>query len=100
MLERRDRFSELDDTEFNGAPGSLFNAGVDTTSSTLQSMVLAMVLHPEVQAKAQAEIDSVVGFERSPTWEDEESLPYLSVSLSLKKRLPCMTCYELQTGRD
>jgi cytochrome P450 len=80
MLDSRDKFSELDDIEFNGAPGSLFNAGVDTTSSTLQSLVLALVLHPQVQAKAQAEIDRVVGPDRSPRWEDEVNLPYTCVS--------------------
>lgn len=37
-----------------------------------------MVTHPEVQAKAQAEIDSVIGLARLPTFGDEDSLPYLS----------------------
>ncbi len=36
-----------------------------------------MVLHPEVQEKAQAQIDAVVGSERLPTFEDRESLPYI-----------------------
>lgn len=79
MLENRGRFANLDDVEFNQQPGSLFGAGVDTTSSTLQSFVLALVLHPEVQEKLHREIDEVVGRERSPTWDDEESLPYLTV---------------------
>jgi hypothetical protein len=30
-----------------------------------------------VQRKAQAEIDSVIGAERSPTWEDYAALPYV-----------------------
>jgi len=77
MLGKRDSFPELDDAEFNGAPGSFFSAGVNTTSSTLQSLVLAMVLHPEIQAKAHEEIDRVVGTERSPTWEDEKQMPYV-----------------------
>ncbi|KZT43047.1 cytochrome P450 [Sistotremastrum suecicum HHB10207 ss-3] len=77
MLERREQFPELDDIEFNQASGSLFAAGVDTTSATLQSLVLAMVLHPEVQSAAQAELERVVGHERSPSWEDEDDLPYM-----------------------
>ncbi len=36
-----------------------------------------MVLHSEVQDKAQAQIDAVVGPERLPTIEDRESLPYI-----------------------
>ena len=36
-----------------------------------------MVLHPEVQARAQAEIDAVVGRDRAPTFADRDSLPYI-----------------------
>lgn len=39
--------------------------------------MLAMVLHPEVQEKAQAELTSVLG-DRLPTFTDEDSLPYLA----------------------
>jgi hypothetical protein len=37
---------------------------------------LAMVLYPDVQRRAQAEIDLVVG-NRLPTFEDRASLPYV-----------------------
>lgn len=36
-----------------------------------------MVLYPEVQARAQAEIDRVIGSGRLPTFDDRASLPYL-----------------------
>lgn len=36
-----------------------------------------MITHPEVMKKAQAEIDSVVGSDRLPTFSDRSSLPYL-----------------------
>lgn len=36
-----------------------------------------MVLYPDVQQKAQEELDAVVGSERLPTWEDRENLPYI-----------------------
>ena len=36
-----------------------------------------MVLHPNAQAKAQEELDSVVGNERLPEFDDLPSLPYL-----------------------
>lgn len=39
--------------------------------------MLAMVLHPEAQQKAHAEIEAVLG-PGLPTFEDQESLPYLS----------------------
>ena len=37
-----------------------------------------MVLYPEVQKKAQAEIDAVVGPHRLPDFGDRPSLPYIN----------------------
>lgn len=37
-----------------------------------------MALHPEVQAKAQAELDRVVGPDRLPQVADRDSLPYIA----------------------
>ena len=37
-----------------------------------------MVLFPEVQVKAQAELDAVVGSERLPCFNDRDSLPYIN----------------------
>jgi Cytochrome P450 len=79
LLEQREKYADLDDHELNSQPGSVFSAGVDTTSATLQSLVLALVLHPDVQEKAHEEMDRVVGQMRSPTWKDEPQLPYLQV---------------------
>lgn len=36
-----------------------------------------MLLFPEVQKKAQAELDFVVGAERLPTFKDRVDLPYV-----------------------
>lgn len=57
--------------------GTLLEAGSDTTSSTLYAFIQAMLLYPEVQKKAQAEIDRVVGPDRLPTMEDEPSMQYI-----------------------
>jgi len=35
------------------------------------------MIHPEVQRKAQAEIDRVIGGDRFPTLADQPSLPYV-----------------------
>jgi cytochrome P450 len=40
-----------------------------------------MVLYPEVQRKAQAEIDAVVGRDRLPDFRDRPLLPYVSAIL-------------------
>ena len=39
--------------------------------------VLAMLLYPQVMNKAQAEVDTVVGRERMPTFADQDQLPYV-----------------------
>lgn len=36
-----------------------------------------MVLFPQVQAKAQEELDSIIGGDRLPLWEDRPNLPYI-----------------------
>ena len=36
-----------------------------------------MALHPEVQVKAQQELDSVVGTNRLPEFSDRPALPYV-----------------------
>ncbi len=48
------------------------------TVSTIQAFFLAMLLYPEVAKKAQAELDSVVGTDRIPTFEDRDNLPYIN----------------------
>ena len=40
-------------------------------------LILALANNPEVQRKARAEIDSIVGLDRLPTVSDRESLPYV-----------------------
>ena len=37
-----------------------------------------MALFPEVQRKAQEELDAVVGTNRLPQYEDREQLPYIN----------------------
>jgi len=36
-----------------------------------------MIKHPEVQKKAQAEIDRVIGYGQLPTFADRIALPYI-----------------------
>ncbi|KAK1981606.1 cytochrome P450 1A2 [Colletotrichum cereale] len=69
---------ELSVDDIKGAAGAVYAAGQDTTWSTLIAFVLNMVLHPEVQEKAQRLIDEVVGKDRLPTFEDRPRLPYIN----------------------
>ena len=45
--------------------------------SAALSFLLAMILNPRVQAKAQAELDAVVGKDRLPLIGDKPDLPYI-----------------------
>jgi cytochrome P450 len=45
------------------------------------SFILAMVMNPSVQKKAQEEIDRVVLKGQLPTLEDKEALPYVTAVL-------------------
>jgi len=67
------------ETEYNikWSAASLYSGGADTTVSTITSFFLAMMMNPEVQRKAQAEIDMVIGNDRFPTMADQASLPYV-----------------------
>ncbi|KAJ1306345.1 hypothetical protein OPQ81_007352 [Rhizoctonia solani] len=53
---------------------TLFSGGTDTVVDTLLIFMLAMVLNPEVQKRAQEELDSVVGDTRLPSFQDRSQL--------------------------
>ena len=63
----------------------------------MQSLFLAMALYPEVQKKAQAEIDIVVGPHRLPDFEDRPFLPYINaiVKESMRWNLVLPLCASL-----
>jgi hypothetical protein len=87
----------VDLEDVKGAAGAMYAGGVETvsvafvgvnsvsltdfilpqTSSFLSSFAYAMILHPSAQKQAQLEIDTVIGSERLPEFEDRSSLPYV-----------------------
>jgi len=73
LMEDRGSLSK---EEIGGLTSSLIGGGVDTTTSTMLSFILACVAFPEAIKPAREEIDRVVGEERVPSWEDEAELPY------------------------
>ncbi|KAL1870114.1 hypothetical protein Plec18167_007632 [Paecilomyces lecythidis] len=72
----------LSSEDIAGLTANLIGGGVDTTTSSTLSFILAMCVFPEAQKKAQEEIDRVVGSDRMPEWSDESSLPYVSAVVS------------------
>ncbi|KAL2820180.1 cytochrome protein [Aspergillus cavernicola] len=69
---------DLPRDEVNFVVGVMAEAGGDTTGVVLDMFTLAAVLHPDAMARAQQEIDSVVGPDRLPTFEDVDQLPYVT----------------------
>ncbi|GJJ11906.1 hypothetical protein Clacol_006144 [Clathrus columnatus] len=57
--------------------GTLFVAGSQTTSRQMQWFIPTIALHPDIQVKAQKQLDDVVGRERMPNLNDYEKLPYV-----------------------
>ncbi|KAI5118845.1 hypothetical protein M0805_006164 [Coniferiporia weirii] len=60
------------------ATGIAYLGGADTSVSTILTFILAMVLNPGVQRRAQEEIDRVIGPDRLPTLDDKPNLPYVN----------------------
>ncbi|KDQ11849.1 hypothetical protein BOTBODRAFT_34941 [Botryobasidium botryosum FD-172 SS1] len=75
-----------DESDQLASAGSMYIAAVDTTVAALASFVLAMALYPDVQRKAQAEIDEVVKHGALPTFEDRDRLPYIGLLIKELQR--------------
>ncbi|KAJ7843270.1 cytochrome P450 [Mycena leptocephala] len=56
--------------------GGLYAAGTDTTSGFMSIFFLVMSHFPDMQARAQQEIDDLLGQKRLPEIHDRESLPF------------------------
>ncbi|KLO11507.1 cytochrome P450 [Schizopora paradoxa] len=69
--------SIADEDNFSAAAATLYMGGVDTSVTAIMSFVMQMLKNPNVQRKAQEEIEVVVGADRLPYFEDMENLPYV-----------------------
>jgi hypothetical protein len=99
IISKLDENSTEDDIRVaEGVPATMYMASVDTvssisvldvkfsliisqTASSVNTFILTMILYPEVQRRAQAEIDQVVGNSRLPNFSDEGALPYVQAVL-------------------
>ncbi|KAJ0288157.1 hypothetical protein COL922a_014307, partial [Colletotrichum nupharicola] len=68
----------LPQDEVNFLVGVMAEAGGDTTGVVLDMFTLAAVHNPNCMARAQDEIDLVVGTDRLPTFADVDRLPYVA----------------------
>lgn len=80
LIQQDISFAEDVDVEdlIKNTSAAVYGAGADTTAGALINFSLAMTLYPDVQARAQQELDEVVGRDRLPSFSDRERLPYIS----------------------
>ncbi|KAF4589334.1 Cytochrome P450 [Ophiocordyceps camponoti-floridani] len=67
----------IEEQDIKNSALGLFAGGADTTTASLKAFALAIVKFPDVQRKAQQEIDRVVGPDRLPQYKDRANLPYV-----------------------
>ncbi|THU98263.1 cytochrome P450 [Dendrothele bispora CBS 962.96] len=59
-----------------------YSAGTETTVSSILSFILVMAIYPDLQIRAQKELESVVGVGRLPDFEDQDKLPFIQSLIS------------------
>ncbi|KAH8721733.1 cytochrome P450 [Ilyonectria robusta] len=87
MLSDKDS-DRLNDRQIANNAAHGFGAAMDTSANTILGFIKAMVLFPDVQAKAQKELDAVIGSGRLPTWDDRAELPYIRAPSPLSAAVP------------
>ncbi|TFK41265.1 cytochrome P450 [Crucibulum laeve] len=81
-MDSSDNVQEGQEEIIKNCAGISYLAGSDTTVSVILTWILAMMHNPAIQAKAYAELESIVGNSRFPCFDDRSKLPYLEAVLS------------------
>lgn len=76
LVQQGDRYG-LDSKESAFLAATNYAAGAETISGAMAWFWLAIVAFPDIQKKAQAELDEVVGRHRLPTFADYPRLQYI-----------------------
>ena len=88
LLDRQGEFRELPFMELVSEAIVLLNAGSDTTSSSLTSLVYEVARNQAVQHKLQRELDQALGTTEDPArFNQVNGLPYLKACLDENLRL-------------
>ncbi|KZV67292.1 cytochrome P450 [Peniophora sp. CONT] len=76
LIHQADRY-DLSTRESAWLAATMFAGGAHSTAAIMTWWSLAMLAYPEVQERAQRELDAVVGRSRTPTFADMDHLPYI-----------------------
>ncbi|XP_031356736.1 probable cytochrome P450 303a1 [Photinus pyralis] len=77
VLSGPEKTDNFDEEQLLAICLDLFLTGFETLQHALEFAIFYLVLHPDVQRKAQKELDGVVGSGRLPSLEDKPRLPYI-----------------------
>jgi cytochrome P450 len=86
LKKQMETSSDIDEDQAAALCSEILGAGSETTATSLMFVIMALVLNPEVQAKAHEELDRVVGSGRLPSWADEPHLPYVRAIIKEQHR--------------
>ncbi|KAI7986288.1 Cytochrome P450 78A5 [Camellia lanceoleosa] len=79
--------NKLSDSDMIAVLWEMIFRGTDTVAILLEWILARMVLHPDIQSKAQTEIDTVVGASRPVSHSDLPNLPYLEAIIKETLRI-------------
>ncbi|KZP29868.1 cytochrome P450 [Athelia psychrophila] len=85
--------NEKHDSLVRDTAAGLYIGGIHSSSLTLQALVMALYWFPEVQSKAQNEVDRVVGYGNIPTFGDFAGLTYIQAMVLEMMRWRPTTSY-------
>ncbi|KAK7440788.1 hypothetical protein VKT23_016865 [Stygiomarasmius scandens] len=82
----QDQHEDMEEV-YRSTTGVAYFAASDTTVSLVMTAIFVLSHHPEIQAKAHKELDSVVGNSRLPDFSDRSDLPYLEAIFKEVQRM-------------
>ncbi|KAF9554890.1 cytochrome P450 [Agrocybe pediades] len=79
MLERKfsSGVTPEEESTVHNIAFTVYGAASITTTASMTTFFYLMSKHRDIQRKAQAELDEVIGTKRLPTYEDRPNLPYI-----------------------
>ncbi|KAJ6570089.1 cytochrome P450 [Mycena vulgaris] len=78
LYENPNEAGAVQEDDIKQVAGTMYAAGTDTLVASLLTFLRAMLANPDVQERAQKEIDSVVSAGHLPDFADEKALPYVT----------------------